>query len=212
MEQNSLNPLSNQFPSNSIIKKQEETRKRPDPIVDKPVELRKKGFGTRVKEAIFIDDSGSIGGYIIRDIIIPTIRDTIYDIVTGGLSMALYSTPKASKARKNSGTGTYISYADYYNDGRGSTKRIPNADRYRTQFDMRNIPVPSSNIGHQALEELADRMQMYGNASVQDLFDILRIGSAPATMVNYGWTDISSATVEFIRGEWLLRMPKITQL
>ena len=212
MDPNELNPLAKQFPSNSIVKKQEEQKKRLEPIVDQPVTLKKKGFGTRVKEAIFVDDSGSIGGYIIRDIIVPTVRDTIYNIVTGGLSMALYSTPKASPKR-NSGTGTYISYADYYNDGRyAPPKRIPQADRYRTQFDMRNIPVPSSDIGHQALEELADRMQVYGNASVQDLFDILRIGSAPATMVNYGWTDISTATVEFIRGEWLLRMPKIVQL
>lgn len=212
MDASEFNSLSKQFPSNSVMKN-DEVRKRPEPIVDKPIELRKKSFWTRTKEAIFLDDSGSIGGYIIKDIIVPTIRDTIYDIVTGGLSMALYSTPKATRGRRNSNNGPYISYADYYNDGRTAPRKtIPQADKYRTQFDIRNIPVPSSDIGHLALDELGERMRRYGNASVQDLFDILSIGSAPATMVNYGWNDISSATVEFIRGEWLLRMPKIVQL
>lgn len=210
------NEMDLKFPSNASIKKHEEIpqKKRLEPIVDKPVVLKKKGFLERSKEAIFVDDTGSIGGYIIKDVIIPTIRDMIYNVVTNGLSMALYSTPSKG-ARNRNGGGTYVSYADYYNDGRAYTspiKKIPSADRYRTNFNIRDIPIPSSDIGHQALEELGERMRVYGNASVQDLFDILRIGSAPATMVNYGWTDISAASVDFIRGEWLLRMPKIVQL
>ena len=210
------NEMERRFPSNSALSKNAEQpqKKRMEPIVDTPVVLKKKSFLERSKEAIFVDDTGSIGGYIVRDIIIPTIRDTIYNIVTNGLSMALYSTPN-TKTKARGGTGTYVSYADYYNDRAVVTpvnKRIPPSDRYRTQFNIRDIPVPSKDIGYQALDELSERMSMYGNASVQDLFDILRIGSAPATMVNYGWTDISTASVDFIRGEWLLRMPKITQL
>lgn len=200
------------FPNNSILKRQEE-KKRLEPVVSEPVQLRKKGFFTRFKEAIFVDDSGSIGGYIIRDIIIPAIRDTMYDTVTGALSMALYSTPKASKSKKNSGAGTYISYADYYNDTRSPARRIQTADRYRTKFDIRNVPVPSYKEGMDVIEGLRTRMMAYdGECSVQDLFDLLDIGSVPSTMAKQGWTDISTADVENIRGEWILRMPPIKQL
>lgn len=211
MDDHELNPLARQFPSNAITKKQEEPRKKLQPVVSEPVQLKKKGFLTRMKEAIFSDDSGSIGGYVMKDIIIPTVRDTMYDIVTGALSMALYSTPKSAR-KKNSGTGTYISYADYYNDSRVPAKKIPVADRHRTKFDLRNIPIPSSEVGYDAIEQLKDRYEAYGNVSAQDLFDVLMIGSVPSTMARLGWEDISPIRVECERGQWYLRTPPMKQL
>ena len=216
MDEKLLNPLGS-LPDGSISAKQqkkEQEKPRLEPVTDTPGIIKKKSLWERSKDAIFSEDTSTVGGYILRDVIIPAVRDTIYDMVTGGLSMMLYSTPKASKGQRRGGSnGTYISYGDYYDGGQKTKpKRIEPADRYRNHLDINNIIVPNSNVGYGALELLGDRAEIYGAVTVQDLYDVLNIGSAPSTMSNWGWTDISQATVSLERGDWVLHMPKIIPL
>ena len=226
MDDRQLNPLASNLPNASIIGGTQKKEERPplEPVVSTPAVLRKKPWYQRAGETIFSEDTNTIGGYILKDVIIPAIRDTLYDIVTGGLSMALYSTPKAGRGGKRPSNSGYVSYGSYYaGNDKTKPKPIERADKYRTQLDIYNITLPSdfpdnpadksaANIGYAALEQLGDRIDIYGVATVQDLYDTLRIGSAPSTMSNWGWNDISTAKVEFDRGEWVLRMPKVIPL
>ena len=218
MDERDLNPLSRNLPDASMIPGNTPKEKPPmNPVVNQPIVLKKKPWYVRVRESIFDGDTGTIGGYVVKEIILPAVRDTIYDMVTGGLSMALYSTPRATKGKK----GTIVNYSSYY-DGRTRPKQIERADKYRTQLDIYNISLPSdtdnpadksaSAKGYAALEALGDRLSIYDEVTVQDLYDVLAIGSAPATMRNWGWNDISNARVDFDRGEWVLRMPKAIPL
>ena len=218
MDEKDLNPLSVGLPDASIIKPQAQmnneviNEQRVKPVVSQPTVLRKKPWWRRAKESIFFEDGKDIGGYILTDVILPAVRDTIYDMVTGGISMALYSTPKAGRGRGKR-NGQIVSYDGYYSNDK-TRPRFERADKYRTQLDIYNIPLEddpetgrrASDVGYGALEELGECMRIYNFVRVQDLADALNIGNIPSTMCNWGWDDISNARIELDHGQWYFRM------
>ena len=217
MDTRDLNPLSAQLPDASITKdppaKVEEPRVKP--VTSQQTELRKKAWYKRAAESIFFEDSQTIGGYIMKDVVLPAIRDTIYDVITGGLGMALYSNPKAGKANRASRAGgSLVNYGSYYSNEKTKPKALERPDKYRTQMDIYNILLeddPDSGrradqVGYAALEEIIECVNRYGFVTVQDLAVALNIGNIPSTMAVWGWKDVSSARVELDRGNWYFRM------
>lgn len=216
MDERDLNPLSAQLPDASLVKAPEKKIEEPrvKPVTSQTTALKKKPWYKRAGESIFFEDTSTIGGYIMRDVVIPAIRDTIYDMVTGGLSMALYSTPKATKANRRNASGSIINYGGYYSNDKTKPRNDTRVDKYRTQFDIYNILLeddPDSGkradqVGYAAMEEIQECVDRYGFVTVQDLAVALNIGNIPSTMAVWGWKDVSTARVELDRGNWYFRM------
>lgn len=216
MDERDLNPLSAKLPDASMVKAPEKKAEEPriKPVTSQQTSLKKKPWYKRAGESIFFEDTSTIGGYILRDVVIPAIRDTIYDMVTGGLSMALYSTPKASKAARRNGGGSIVNYGGYYSGDRTKPKQQERVDKYRTQLDIYNILLeddPDSGrradqVGYAAMEEIQECVNRYGFVTIQDLAVALNIGNIPSTMAAWGWTDVSAARVELDRGNWYFRI------
>jgi hypothetical protein len=223
MDERDLNPLAANLPDAS--KTSQISQPQIQPMVSKPTVLKKRSFFDRAKDAIFFEDSKTIGGYVLRDILLPAIRDTFYDIVTGGLSMALYNMPKA--AGKKYKTGSVVNYGGYYSgaisNDRTTPKRYDRPDKYRTNMDIYNIRleddvdkdgriIRADQVGYRVRDELLSYFETYHILSVQDLATAFRIGNIPATMTRFGWEDSwyapSSMAVVYDPGdrEWYFRM------
>ena len=202
---NFINPLD--LPSNSKTSKPAEKPKL-EPIVT-TVQTKKKPWYKRAADTFIAEDADSIGSFIVRDIVVPTIRDTIYDIITGGLSMAMYGSTKARSGRK-SGTpngGSYISYGSYSSST--STNQRPQVRPDRISVD--DLIFGMADEAHQVIDAMCDRLEIYGTVTVQDLYDLIGI-SAPRTAMYSGWTDLSQARVRKIREGWLVELPKAQPL
>lgn len=204
MEPNDLNPLG--LPSNSKNRQNQPMEKPKLQPIATTVQTKKKAWYKRAADTFMAEDANSIGSFIVRDIIVPTIRDTIYDIITGGLSMAMYGSTKARSSKKPSGSnGSYISYGSYSS---GSTQsQRPSSQRQADRINVDDLIFGMADEAHQVIDALCDRLERYGTVTVQDLYDLIGI-SAPRTAMYWGWQDLSEARVRKIRDGWLIELPR----
>ena len=207
MEPNELNPLG--LPPNSKNSRPTEKPKL-EPIVT-TVQTKKKPWYKRAADTFIAEDADSIGAFIVRDIVVPTIRDTIYDIITGGLSMAMYGSTKARSGRKATTTslngGSYISYGSYSSNNQTKAQPMRQPDR----INVDDLIFGMADEAHQVIDALCDRLERYGSVTVQDLYDLIGV-SAPRTAMYWGWTDLSEARVRKIRDGWLIELPRVMPL
>lgn len=202
MEPNELNPLG--LPPNSRNARMQQEKPKLEPIAT-TVQTKKKPWYKRAADTFMAEDANSIGSFIVRDIVVPTIRDTIYDIITGGLSMAMYGSTKARSKNRPQGAagGSYISYGSYSTGSQQKAQPMRQADR----INVDDLIFGMADEAHQVIDALCDRLERYGTVTVQDLYDLIGI-SAPRTAMYWGWTDLSEARVRKIRDGWLIELPR----
>lgn len=205
--------LKKEFPANNYISKKQEVetdenggRKKAEKVVTAGVVTRKPSPFKRFKEAFFGEDIGSVGDYILYDVLIPAIRDTLEDMVNNGLHMLLTGD---SRGRRREGRSTYVSY-NSYSRGRSIESRDRDRDRgYRSRRsnDIQDIICQDRGEAEQVLDELLDYVDRYGQATVADLYDLVGITTS-ITDNNWGWENLNTARVDRVSGGYLLNLPK----
>ena len=105
-------------------------KKQVESVVDQPAKVREKGLGGRLADIFLSENASKVKSYIVSDVIIPAIKDTIVNIVQNGVEMLFYGETTASPRGKKSDGGTYVSYNGYYNSGsKSNTARSSDRDR-----------------------------------------------------------------------------------
>lgn len=209
------------FPSNSFTSRSgglvEQPMSKPEKprqtrVVKGKVVKRKKSPIKQLISTFIYDDGVNLGDYIIHDIIIPKVKDLLYDIVTGGTDRALYGSSGSRPAQRN-----YTSYGRYYSTtGSGVTSTY-----YGTTGSTNSTGISSIKTGHSVdeilfdsraeaedvLEDMLQIIEEYGSASVMDLYDLVGCGSS-YTDTQYGWFNLGSATVRHVRDGYFISFPK----
>lgn len=224
MEQNKKNDLERigikqvpiDLPSNSHKSKIEEkdtnTKKRLEKVVTGKVRTQKKSLGKRFSEIIFGKDIESVGSYLVKDVILPSTKSTISDLVTYGIDMLLYGEVRSSSrgGRSNKGNGSYVSYQKFYDDRDGRSRNSRENERITPKFDA--IVVETRGEAERVIGSLVDFTIEYGAATIADLYDLVDITSTNFTDNKYGWTNLSTATTRRIRDGYLIVLPRPVML
>ncbi len=202
-----IRELSVSAPSNSIKNREEKEKKKVEKVITGNVIRKKPSVSKKVTDVFLGEDIDNIKDYVIFDVMIPALKDLIFDVFSGGLSMTLFgnSTRKNSKLYNNKGN-TYVSYNSMYN---GSSKNSQRSitDRSRSLYNFDEIILESKAEADEVLSNLVDLIDDYGIASVGDLYDSLGIHS-DFTDQSYGWMNLSSASVRRVREGYILHLPK----
>ena len=188
---------SNSFKSKEEQQKtnEENDRKKLDKVVSGTVKTKKKSgfsnfFGNFVSEEV-----PNIKTFIVKDVIVPTIKKAIVDTV----DMVLYGGTRGS--RKSS--ASRVSYTRYYDDPRD--RRDESVSRPSYVYD--DIIIESRGEAEGVLSQMNDLIDTYGVVSVADLYDLVGI-SGNYTDNKYGWTNLRNADVRRTRDGYLLVLPK----
>lgn len=193
--------LEKKFPSNSNNKKEPHKL---TPVVQG--ESKPPGIFKRIKSSLISDDITNVKSYLFFDILLPAIKDTIADMAKAAIEMALYGD---SGGKSKRGKSYYTSYSKYYEKDSHPHKSSAKEDIYGDE-----IMVKSVNDAIAAFDELNEAINVYGNASVSDAYDICKLPIPPWTNDNYGWMDPLPVDYSRIRynGEWryILNFPKPT--
>lgn len=209
------------FPSNSDKPKarresQEPKREKQVAVVKGRVTKQKKSLGAKFSETFFGDDTKSVGDYIVHDVLIPAMKATMSDMVSGGIEMLLFGERRGSNTRRDGGK-SYISYSSYYGDGRRNNDR-DNRDRgsnysrtSRARHDFDDIVFESRGEAEEVLSHLVDLTIDYGVASVADFYDLSGIESQ-FTDNKYGWTTLRDACTDRVRAGYVIRLPQAKPL
>ena len=196
----------NTYPGNSHkskdVKKTAPTdEKKIQKRVSKPAKTKKKGELRKIAEEFIVDDVKNIKTYVITDILIPTIKDTIWDILTNTLDMFLFNGTKDH--RKHGKSSPKISYRDYYDskNDRGRNYEI------RDRFDYDDLEFDSRGEADAVLTGMLETIDQYGVVSVADMYDMADV-TAPYTGNRYGWTSLRNAEVVRVRNAYIIKLPK----
>jgi hypothetical protein len=182
-------------------------------VVEGEVIFRKKTLGTRFRETFIAEDGMTIRQYVLDDLVIPAIRDLIYDVTIGSVERALFrdGRPVGRGGLRGRGLGPPggIRYdlASRGLAGRGDDPRPQLSRRARATHDFTQIVMPSRRDAEATLTGLFDILEQYNEVKVLDLYELVGYSSNYADE-RYGWTDLRGSSVHRTRqGGYVLQLP-----
>lgn len=179
-----------------------------DKVTTGKVVVRKKSETAKFAEKIISkEDVRGMKEYLVDDIIIPTIKDTIWDAFTNVLDMVLFGGSGKARTRRK-GTSDKISYRDYYDDRRNDRHRYGSVSRSRNDlYGIDDIILSSRGEAEEVLSRMEEIIDVYKIVSVADLYDLIG-ETCDYTGNRYGWTSIRSAEPVRVRDGYKLNLPK----
>lgn len=199
------------IPGNSHREREEaeaqaEPREKIEKIVEGKVVTRKAPWWKRATRSIVAEDAQSIGDFLWSDILIPTIKNAIRDVVVGGTDRALYGNGRISRGSGLGLRGSVTSLRTRYDQMSEEPRRMMSREA-RATHDFGEIVLDSRPEAVEVIEELISLADRYGAVSVSDLYDLLGVSGSFADR-KWGWRDLRSADVRQSRGGFLLDLPR----
>lgn len=193
---NDYKPNSNRFKDEQ---KQKEREKKVEKVVSGTVITRKKSGVRKLADEFISEDAKNIKSYVIGDVLIPSAKKAIADIVTNVIDMILYGGSKRSNADR-------VSYRKYYDRDNYSSARTTSASSY-SRYSYDDIILSTRGEAEDVLLRMDELMDTYGLVRVADLYDLVGI-TGDYTDNKYGWTNIRSAEVVRVRDGYMIKMPR----
>lgn len=194
------------FPGNSK-KSKEEVQKvnKVSKVIDGTVKRSKPSFFKKAARVIFSDVSEEdLRTEIIFDYLVPTIKDTVVDIIKMTTEAIFYGS--SAPRKKSSGSKPYkVSYSDYYDKDK---KPVQNK---ASSYNFDEITMNTRSDAEQVLDNLIDITREYGQASVGDFCDLVGVDNS-FTDYKYGWTDLTRVTISRTRDGYIINFPTPNKL
>ena len=191
---------SNSYVSTSLDQGGNPKGKPPEPkkIVKGEVKTHKKSLGQKMVDFLFAEDIGRAAEHVIYDVLIPNVKDILYDSVAVILFGGRQRRPTNYR---NDGRGGYVSYSD----GSNAQRSRPVNPLPRNLTD--NIYFDNPEDAHDVLESMREYLRQFNVVTVGYMYGLLGYPS-DQTKENYGWYNIDDATVAFTNNGYTLRLPR----
>ena len=180
------------------------------PVIQGTAIERKEPLRKKFLQAYAGDSAQSVGQYLVMDVIVPSTKNMISDMVTQGINRLLFggSRPVQNGIRSNVGG----SYGRFFNGGGGQSQQHqaqqnqPQVHQVK-QEGFGEIILQSRSDAEIVIDSLRELIEAYGNAKVANLYSLIG-KSGEFTDQSIGWTNLSRAGVLQIREGYLLDLPK----
>lgn len=192
--------------SNKYKKEQEELKEERRVTAVVQGKVKKKSATRKFADSLISDEAENIGSYIMMDVIIPGLKNTILDIIIGSAEM-FFGT---GKRRSSSGGRSVVDKVSYinYNDRYRDRDRRDSSNVRHSACDFDDIIVNSRGEAEDVFSQLEAMIDTYKVARVSDLYDLVGI-TGPHTANRYGWTNLRNAEAVRLRdGGYLLKLPR----
>lgn len=214
MAETDMSKMYENLPNNSHkhrekVKQQAEMPNAPERRVEKVVhgKVKTKTNNARKLTDIFIsEDVANVKNYILMDVIVPSIKKAVYDLIVGTLDMSLYGGRGGGKRP----TADKISYRDYSSASRRDDRSY-GTTRTASGYAYDDIVVETRGEAEAVLSRMDEIMEEYEQVRVADLYDLVGI-SGDYTDNKYGWTNIRNARVVRTRDGYKIEMPRAIAL
>jgi hypothetical protein len=198
------------YPANSQkaqrLREVKQAEKEPvEKVVTGAVVQKKRGLMTRVFGDFVAEDSSTVIGYVVTEVLIPAAKNAISDAVSQGIERVLFG-----ESRPRSSTGgrpSYTNYATRYARGRQEDPRPPMSREARARHDFSDIILAQRIDAEEVIDGLRNMIDQYQVATVSDLYDLVGL-TGEFTDDKWGWTDLRSASVRPVRGGYMLNLPR----
>lgn len=187
--------------------KEHPEKQRMEKVVQGAVKIKKKSEASKLRDVFIAEDASTIKSYLIADVLIPALKNTLEDVVTNGIRMLLRG---ETAARKSGNGAAKINYNRMY-DHRDDDRRLATNYRNRSVYDYDNIVLETRGEAEAVIDRLCEAIDSYGQASVGDLNDLVgRTGNY--TDNDYGWKNLRTARAVRTRDGYVLDLPNVVPL
>lgn len=203
----SLEPNTHKYKAEKAANKEREKVK---PIIDRDkIVSTKKPLGKKFAEIFITDDVADIKTWLIKDVIIPGIQDTVLDMLSMMFRGESYSRGRSRTDRRDryDDRTSYTSYYRSSNDGRDRNSRRRRDDRYESddRVDFRNIVLSERAEAERLIDELRRRITDEGSVSIAELLELMGAQSR-YTDANWGWDDERDIKIRRISSGFLIEV------
>ena len=150
--------------------------------------VKEKSLAEKAGDVFLSEDTRTVKNYILWDVLIPAIKNSIADVIIGGIEMALFGSTRGRRSSSSGGT-SHVNYSSYSRDDRRdiSGRRVVNANR-SSRYDFNNIVLDSRGDAEEVISSMEDLVRDYGEATVADLNSLVGI-TGKFIDNKWGWTD-----------------------
>lgn len=203
-----------QFPGNmkQTGRSTREEPKQVERVVRGEVVRRKTPLGRRMTQNLIGGDAQSVWGYMFGEVLIPAARDMIADALTGGIERAIFGDSAIGRSRGR-GRGGLASRTDYHGISNRGTSRVINHEprrelskRARSTHNFDEIILETRVEAEEVLDRMDAWIDKYDAVTVAEFYELCGV-SGNYTDRKYGWTNIDGASVQRVRGGYLMRLP-----
>lgn len=198
------------LPGNSFKERQQKADQREhklQKVVKGQVQQRKPTLGKKFKDAFFGAEVSDVKSYLIFDVLIPSIKATICDILMGGSNMLFFNDARGRYDNRD-GRKTSASYQKYYDDRRD--REIRQNTRTR-RYSYEDIVLNTRAEAQDVLFAMFDYVEKYDTITVADLYDLVG-WTSEFTDEYFGWKNLQGADVRPVRDGFLLVLPRPVSL
>ena len=175
------------------------------------VTVKKKGVLSKVKDAFFAAEFKDAAGGVAKNVIVPAIQRTIIDMVNNTLNSMFFGTstkPSTGFNWWNTGTTRFgysapqIDYSSFSNKPANQANNVPTYDE---------IIIGDYEEANKVLDSMQAILDRYGKVTISDLYQLVGL-PAISSYFNYGWKNLSGASVGVVTGGYLLKFPRAIPL
>lgn len=169
------------------------------------VVVRKPGIGSKLRAAFGGDDARTVGQFVLRDVVVPAIKTLLYDSFTQGLQRAIFGSSSSPIGSGGASKKNYINY------GKISTAKAEAGSRdlsatARASHNFSQIIFEKREEAEEVREQLLMAIKEYQVVTVDDFYNLVGI-TGNFMDEQWGWDNLSTATVRLTREGWLLELP-----
>ena len=178
------------------------------------VSTKKQSAWRKAKHRIFEQEGKELKDYVINDVLVPSIKDTISNIVSNGVDILLYGEARHVGQRKPGilGGNRFGNYVTYNSISSGRSASVVNrpgmvsASAVRNTLSLDDFIFQTRGEANDILDRMSTILTDYGIVTVADLYDMCGLKSE-YTYNNYAWKDLSTAGVTLTKDGYLLSLP-----
>lgn len=189
--------------------KEDPNHKDIEKVVSNPVVRKKKGLGSKFKEAFMGEDFKSIAETVLYDNAVPAIKDFIITAANVALNMAFYGDAQKSRGQVGN-TRNFTSYNRFY-QAAGSTvmdvTRRALSRTERSRFDFDDIVIATRREAEDVLDTMSVLLDQYQFVTVADFYDIVGVTSN-YTDNKWGWKNIQGSGIRRVPNGYVLDLPR----
>jgi len=180
-------------------------------ITSAEAERRKRGLGRQFKDTFIGGNARMAADYVLVDVVVPAIRDLMFDTMQGALDRYIYGETRRGVRRSlASSTTPNPTRVDYNSITRANptmaTRMLSRKARAQHNFD--EIIIPSRVEAEQVLDQMFEILSRHEMVLVSELYEMTGIASSH-TDHKWGWTALKGARVERLRdGRFVLALPE----
>lgn len=184
------------------------------PIVNAEYRVRKENGFRALRKIFQADDVSSIKEIIINEVVIPSIRDTLYNGIENALHILLYGQAAPTKTARRGSSISYIGYDNAYKKEKSkatvstinSSAKLPDAAMHLSEQDAKDLQA-----------ELLGAIEDYGYVSVLEFKQYINSKDIVHTDSKYGWTNLDRMSIRRYRDSdengnidyyYMLELPK----